>query len=81
LSQAGYVDATLPLNLIKYMSREMDYLPWNSLVNNRAQFYINMLETTEHFGEFKTYMVKLIDPYYKKLGWNENDEKFEWVDR
>jgi hypothetical protein len=81
LSQAGYVDAKLPLNLIKYMSKEIDYLPWNTLINNRISFFIDMLESTEYYGDLKTFLARLVEPYYKKLGWNESDEKFEWVDR
>ncbi len=81
LSQAGYVDAKLPLNLIKYMSKEIDYLPWNTLINNRINFFIDMLESTEFYGDFKAFLARLVEAYYKKLGWNDSDERFEWADR
>lgn len=80
LSQAGYVDATLPLSLIKYMYQEDDYLPWNTLINNRISFYINMLESTELYGEFKSYLSSLMLQYYQKIGWVEDKDKEEPVD-
>ena len=79
LSQAGYLNAKHPLNLIKYMSKEFDYLPWNVIINNRINFYYDMLDSSEFSSDFKSYVGQLIEPYYKKLDWVEN-ENDEWVD-
>ncbi len=82
LSQAGYVDAKHALNLISYMSKELDYLPWNVLINSRVSYFFDMLESTEYFGEFRSYVAGLITPYYSKVGWTDEQEtKVEWPDR
>ena len=63
------------------MSKELDFLPWQTLLNNRIHYYNNLLESTEYYGDFKNYMIKLVEPFYKKLGWNENLDKDEWINR
>ncbi len=81
LCQAGYVNARIPLDLIEYMSKELDFLPWSTLVSNRISFFIDMLISSEFYGEFKSYAGNLVKPYYKKLGWIEDRVKDEWPDR
>ena len=63
------------------MSKEFDYLPWNTLLNSRIIFYIDMLESTEIYSDLKTYLASLIEPYYLKLGWIEDLNKDKFVDR
>ena len=79
LSQATLVDGDLPLELIKYMSHEFDYLPWNVFLS-RSKFYIDMLGSTQVNGDLQAYLAKLIEPYYSELGW-EDDTSQEWLDR
>jgi hypothetical protein len=80
LAQARYIEADVPLNLIKYMKKEDDYLPWNTLINNRINFYIDMLDSTELYGDFKLLLIDLISGYYQRVGWIEDRSKEEPVD-
>ena len=73
------LDGVTPLNLIKYMSNEIDYLPWNVLLS-RVKYYTDMLGSTRVSGDMQMYLSKLVEKYYKKLGWDD-DESQEWLDR
>ena len=79
LSQATMLDADLPLELIKYLSSEFDYLPWNVFLS-RVKFYTDMLGSSQVNGDLQSYLSHLVEPYYKKLGWDE-DLSQEWLDR
>jgi hypothetical protein len=79
LSQAGSVNPEQPLDLVKYLSNEFDYLPWNVFIS-RVGFYVNMLDTTKLNGDLQSFLSALVEPYYKKVGWID-DKKQEWLDR
>jgi aminopeptidase N len=63
------------------MSQELDYLPWNVAINNRMIYFIDMLISTEYYGELKSYLASLVKPYYDKLGWTEDRVNDLWTDR
>ena len=68
-----------PLDLVKYLSNEFDYLPWSAFFN-RIGFYVNMLDTTKLNGDLQAYISGLVEPYYKKVDWID-DIKQDWLDR
>lgn len=70
-----------PLNLISYMTKEFDYLPWYGLINGRVELFQNGLDLTKYFLPYKTYMARLITPYYRKLGWTQTNTNEDWSDR
>ncbi len=80
MAQAGCIGPQVPLDFIKYMSKENDYLPWNTLLNNRIAFYMDMLESTEYYGDFVKFLSGLVKAYYERLGWIEDREKEDPVD-
>ena len=53
------------------MSQETEYLPW-SIAISRLNYLTNMLESTSAFGKYQTYLVRLINPIYNTLGWEQN---------
>ena len=61
------------------MSQETEYLPWRTGIN-RLSYVIDMLESTISFGKFQTYLVKLVEPIYTKLGWVEKDDD-SWLEK
>ena len=63
------------------MRKEFDYLPWNVFLNSRISYYVDMLESSEFYGDFKPFAASVIDPYYRKLGWIEDADKDQWGDR
>ena len=64
------VGITKPFEIIKYMSQETEYLPW-SIAISRLNYLTNMLESTSAFGKYQTYLVRLINPIYNTLGWEQ----------
>lgn len=79
LAQANQISPINAFELIKYLKNEFELLPWDTAIN-RLNFYINMLETTEIYGEFNKYLLELIEPVYIKLTWNSSPNE-GWLDR
>jgi aminopeptidase N len=79
LAQSKHVKPHIALDLVKFLSKELDYLPWRIFLN-RIKFYIDMLESTEVYPDLQLFLGKLVEPYYKKLGW-EDDKSQDWLDR
>ena len=73
------LNGDLPLELAKYLSNEFDYLPWNVFLS-RIKFYTDMLGSSQVSGDMQSYLRNLVEPYYKKLGWDD-DVSQEWLDR
>ena len=46
------IDQLFSLQLIRYMEKEMDYVPWSSALNNIA-YIRNMLGKSQVFGSFQ----------------------------
>jgi len=79
LSRSKSASAKIPLDLVKFMSKELDYLPWRIFLN-RVKFYIDMLDGSEVYADLQLFLGKLVEPYYKKLGWSD-DKNQQWLDR
>ena len=79
LAQANLLDATKPFEIIKYLSEEVEYLPWMTALS-RLTYTIDMLEATSVFAKFQKYLIDLITPIYNKLGWDEKKSD-SWLDR
>lgn len=78
LSRGLYVGAEMPLELIEYLKNENDYLPW-AVFLNRIKYYLDMLDLTEINGDLCEYLIELIEPYYRRLGW-EPKSTDTWVE-
>ena len=79
LAQANQIDPIKPFEIAKYLLNEIEYLPWMSLIS-RIDYYIDMLDKTDIYGEFKSYLLELISPIYFKLSWNDNPND-TWLER
>ncbi len=79
LSQSKLISAQIPLDLIKFLSKELDYLPWRIFIN-RVKFYIDILDGSEVYADLQLFLSQLVEPYYKKLGW-QDDTNQKWLDR
>lgn len=70
LALAGELSYDVALNITDYLISEQDYLPWSTALSSLS--YIDlMLQSTQHYGLFKSYMVRQISPIYTILGWQE----------
>jgi len=67
LAKTGRLDYATALSLTGYLSRETEYIPWVSALQG-LQHIKDMLKRTSAYGQFKKYMLKLLEPIYQKLG-------------
>jgi len=73
LAKSGHLDYQTALSVTGYLSKEVEYVPWVSALNGLS--YINtMLKRTSAYGEFKKYMLRLVDPIYRKLGFTSRPD-------
>lgn len=79
LAQSNQIDPIKPFEIIKYLTNEVEYLPWVATIS-RLDYYIDMLDTTDLYGQFKTYLLELIKPVYFKLTWND-DPNDTWLEK
>uniref|UniRef100_A0A8C3F125 Aminopeptidase n=1 Tax=Chrysemys picta bellii TaxID=8478 RepID=A0A8C3F125_CHRPI len=72
LARAGYLPQNIPLEIIRYLSEEKDFLPWHAA--SRALYPLDkLLDRTENYNIFNEYILKQVAAMYLKLGWPTNN--------
>ena len=79
LSQSGITSATRPFEIIKYLSKEFEYVPWSATFT-RLGYFTNILDSTAAFGNYEKFVINLITPLYNNLGWEEKSTD-SWLDK
>ncbi|KAK9543072.1 hypothetical protein VZT92_000881 [Zoarces viviparus] len=64
LARAKIINTTLALTTTKYLSKERDYIPWESALRN-LNYYILMFDRTEVYGALQPYLKKQIQPLFE----------------
>ncbi|KAM7423677.1 hypothetical protein PAMA_000167 [Pampus argenteus] len=64
LARAKIINTTLALRTTKYLSKERDFIPWESALRN-LHYYIFMLDRTEVYGVLQAYLKKQIQPLFE----------------
>ncbi len=59
LCRAKIINTTLALRTTKYLSKERDYIPWESALRN-LNYYILMFDRTEVYGALQVTALLLI---------------------
>lgn len=73
LARSENMEYSLALNMTKYLYQEKEFLPWQAAFS--AFKHIDfMLAKTQAYGAWKDYMLQLMSPLYKSLGWTESSE-------
>ncbi|XP_075396077.1 thyrotropin-releasing hormone-degrading ectoenzyme-like isoform X2 [Tenrec ecaudatus] len=71
-SRAGYLPQNIPLEMIRYLSEEKDFLPWHAA--SRALYPLDkLLDRMENYNVFNEYILKQVATTYLKLGWPKNN--------
>lgn len=65
LARAGKIDYSFALDATKYLARERDYLPWDTVLMSFA-YIDDMLQRTPMYGDWRDYIGDLIRPYYAR---------------
>ncbi|XP_071561430.1 aminopeptidase N-like [Temnothorax nylanderi] len=66
------LDSTVFMNLINYLRRERDYVPWRPMFRILAQFF-NYFSLPES-KSFKSHMVEIFDGVLQHVGYEENPD-------
>lgn len=64
LARANMINTTLALRTTKYLSKERDYIPWESALRN-LNYFILMFDRTEVYGVLQAYLKKQIEPLFE----------------
>ncbi|XP_077419547.1 aminopeptidase Ey-like [Vanacampus margaritifer] len=79
LARAEMVSITLALRTTEFLQNEVEYMPWQTAINNLHYFYL-MFDRTEVYGPMQTYMKKQgtrLFTYYENLtaNWTKIPDK------
>ncbi|MCI4380406.1 hypothetical protein PGIGA_G00239860 [Pangasianodon gigas] len=69
LARARIIQTTLALNTTVYLSKEREYMPWKSALDNLDYFYL-MFDRTEIYGPLQAYIKQQVEPlflYFKTI--------------
>ncbi|KAM4619354.1 aminopeptidase N-like [Polymixia lowei] len=75
LARAKIISTVLALRTTKYLSKETDYMPWESALDNLDYFYL-MFDRSEVYGPMQAYLKKQVTPlfnHYKRITANWTD--------
>ncbi|XP_068612842.1 aminopeptidase N-like [Brachionichthys hirsutus] len=64
LARGKIINTTLALKTTKYLSKERDYIPWETALRN-FDFYILMFDRSEVYGSLQAYLRKQIQPLFE----------------
>ncbi|CAH0554039.1 unnamed protein product [Brassicogethes aeneus] len=67
LAYIGDLKYNIFFDLVKYLHKEQDYLPWKTALGKIGKID-SFLEKKPIYGEFKEYMKQLLQPMYSKMG-------------
>ncbi|XP_068246618.1 uncharacterized protein [Palaemon carinicauda] len=70
LARAGQLSYSIAMSINEYLSEETEYLPWAAVLNNMG-YLDNMLSRSTAYGSFKKYMLNLLIPLYKSVGFED----------
>nr|CAD7442360.1 unnamed protein product [Timema bartmani] len=72
LARGGYLNYTVVLDLVKYLQREVDYIPWNAALTGLTYVEKRMRGADEYdYAVFKSFLLKLLSTAYSVLGLEE----------
>ncbi|KAL5020570.1 hypothetical protein ScPMuIL_003462 [Solemya velum] len=66
LAISGDLDMLLALQIVEYLSKEEDYLPWDAALKELKSLD-DMLSQMELYGQFQTFMKGILGPPYRRL--------------
>lgn len=79
LSTSGELSIVKPFEILRYLEKESEYLPWSTAITNLRHLTF-LLDSTATFGNFRGFVLELVTPLYNKLGWVEKNTE-SWPDK
>ena len=70
LLEAGQLDETIPLELLTYLTKERSLVPWQVAISHLSSLSELFMET-ESRVKLNKFIVSLLEPVYRELGWED----------
>ena len=70
LLEAGQIDESIPLDLVSYLKKEKSLVPWQVALSHLSSLSELFMET-ESRVKLNKFIVSLLEPVYRKLGWED----------
>lgn len=70
LCEAGELNASVPLRLAIYLTKERDYIPWATALNHLLSWKRNLGETPG-YKKYVEYMRRILTPVASYVGWED----------
>lgn len=67
LARANQLDYQIVLDLLRYLSKERDYLPW-AAANVGINYLNTLIAGTDYYQDFRSFVMSLVNGLYKDLG-------------
>ncbi|XP_050699396.1 aminopeptidase N-like isoform X2 [Eriocheir sinensis] len=71
LARAGRLSYATVLDLMSYLAKEKEYVPWRATFANIRYLY-SMFHRDPAYGALKNYILSLIQPLYDSVGFEDN---------
>ncbi|XP_060695276.1 thyrotropin-releasing hormone-degrading ectoenzyme-like [Hemiscyllium ocellatum] len=71
LARAGYLPQNIPLEIIQYLSKEKEFLPWHA-ASNVLLHLDKLVDRNKEYNIFSQYVLQQVAPAYNLLGWPED---------
>ncbi|XP_048762432.2 glutamyl aminopeptidase-like [Ostrea edulis] len=73
LARGGYIDYSIPLNLIKFLDTELNHLPWESACTG-IEYISDMLQTGASFSLLRDFIIEKARPVLSQIGWEDDGD-------
>lgn len=74
--RAGLLNASIPLELSLYLTKERDYVPWATAINH-LKAWARRLSESLSYKMFLKYMRQLLKPVAEYVGWKKRRSHLE----
>ncbi|KAJ8681953.1 hypothetical protein QAD02_017745 [Eretmocerus hayati] len=81
LARAGYIDFEIALRATQYLTRETNYVPWQSFFKAIGYVASRVRGNGEIEKLFANYVRSLVEEPYKKIGFNESNSRNSHMDQ
>ncbi|KAK2183341.1 hypothetical protein NP493_315g04062 [Ridgeia piscesae] len=71
LGRSGILDQVVAFKVTAYLKNEVDFTPWRTVFRNLAYIEL-MLDRTATRGLYEKYILRLIEPMYRTIKWDES---------
>lgn len=76
LCRAGMLNASIPLEMSLYLSKERDYIPWATAIEH-FQTWARRLSESLSYKKFLKYMRQILTPVVNYVGWKNEGTHLE----